>query len=241
MELIVTENYEEMSQQATEIIIKTFQSQPNGLYCFAGGDTPVKTLQLLCKAHEEKLIDLTQAYYIELDEWVGLDQTNSGSCFAYLKKNLFEPAHIPLDHIHAFNSLSKNLVEECQRANQYISAHNGLTLTLLGVGVNGHLGFNEPGVNPNYCAHIINLDEITQSVGKKYFDTNEILSQGITLGIKQLMESQIVIVEANGAKKHEPIQRVINGDIDIMCPVTIINNHPQAYLIVDRAAIKGDD
>lgn len=129
-------------------------------------------------------------------------------------------------------------MEECQRANQYISAHNGLTLTLLGVGVNGHLGFNEPGVNPNYCAHIINLDEITQSVGKKYFDTNEILSQGITLGIKQLMESQIVIVEANGAKKHEPIQRVINGD---MCPVTIINNHPQAYLIVDRAAIKGDD
>ena len=68
MKLIVTENYEEMSQQATEIIIKTFQSQPNGLYCFAGGDTPVKTLQLLCKAHNDKLIDLTQAYYIELDE-----------------------------------------------------------------------------------------------------------------------------------------------------------------------------
>ena len=172
MKLIVTENYEEMSQQATEIIIKTFQSQPNGLYCFAGGDTPVKTLQLLCKAHNDKLIDLTQAYYIELDEWVGLDQTNAGSCLAYLNKNLFEPAHIPLDHIHTFNSLAKNLMEECQRANQYISYHNGLTLTLLGVGVNGHLGFNEPGVNPNNYAHIIDLDEITQSVGKKYFDTN---------------------------------------------------------------------
>ena len=107
--------------------------------------------------------------------------------------------------------------------------------------MNGHLGFNEPGVNPNNYAHIIDLDEITQSVGKKYFDTNEILSQGITLGIKQLMESKIVIVEANGAKKHEPIQKVINGDIDIMCPVTLINNHPQAYLIVDRAVIEGDD
>lgn len=241
MELKVTENYEEMSQKAAELIIEAFQSHPNGLYCFAGGDTPVMTLQLLCAAHKNKVIDLTKAYFIELDEWVGLDQTNSGSCLSYLNKNLFEPAHIPLNHIHTFNSQAKDLKEECEKANQYIASHDGLTLTLLGVGVNGHLGFNEPGVSPDYCAHVINLDKITQSVGKKYFSTDEILTQGITLGLKQLMESKIVIVEANGAKKHQPIQRVINGDIDIMCPVTLINNHPQAYLIVDRTTVEGDE
>ncbi|MEG0366922.1 MAG: glucosamine-6-phosphate deaminase [Coprobacillus sp.] len=239
MKLHVSENYEIMSQNAARFIIKTIQENPQGLYCFAGGDTPVRTLQLLVEAHHNHVIDLTQAYYIELDEWVGLDQDNPGSCLSYLKNNLFIPANIPSDHIHAFNTQAENMNDECLKANQYIEFHNGLTLTLLGVGVNGHLGFNEPGVSIDNNAHIIDLDETTKSVGQKYFSNQEILSQGVTLGIKQLMASKFVVVEANGKKKHHPIERVIRGDIDTMCPVTIINTHPQSHLFIDNEAKEG--
>lgn len=238
MKVQIVENYEEMSQKASQMIIATFQKYPQGLYCFAGGDTPVRTLQLLVEAHQKKIIDLKQAFYIELDEWAGLDQSNSGSCLAYLNKNLFEPASVDYEHIHAFNSLANDLENECQKANNFLIEHGGLTLTLLGVGQNGHLGFNEPGVNFENNAYVIDLDMTTKTVGQKYFQTEEVLSKGITLGLKQLMASKVVIVEANGTKKQPPIKKVLDGQVDEMCPVTIINNHPQVCLIIDKLAME---
>lgn len=241
VKLTITKDYEDMSQTTAQFIIKTMQEYPEGLYCFAGGDTPVRTLKLLCDAHQRGEVDLQKAYYVELDEWVGLDQENPGSCLSYLNQNLFKPAHIPFDHIHAFDSQSEDLDEQCKLANEYIDSHGGLTLTLLGVGQNGHLGFNEPGVSVDNNAHIIELDNTTKTVGQKYFHTDEVLSQGITLGLRQLMASRIVVVEANGRKKQAPIQRVLQGEVDIMCPVTIINTHPQAYLIIDQEAANREE
>lgn len=241
MYINMTKDYEEMSQKTAQFIIKTMQENPTGLYCFAGGDTPVRTLQLLTEAHQCGQIDLRKAYYIELDEWVGINQNNPGSCLSYLNQNLLKPAHIPLDHFHSFDSQAKDLNEQCQLANEYINKNNGLTLVLLGVGENGHLGFNEPGVCIDNQAHVIDLDKTTKVVGEKYFKTQEVLSQGITLGLQQLLSAQIVIIEANGVKKQIPIQKVINGEIDIMCPVTVMNTHSNAYLFVDEAAVKGKD
>lgn len=241
VKLTITKDYEDMSQTTAQFIIKTMQEYPEGLYCFAGGDTPVRTLQLLCDAHQRGEVDLQKAYYVELDEWVGLDQENPGSCLSYLNQNLFKPTHIPFDHIHVFDSQSEDLDEQCKLANEYIDSHGGLTLTLLGVGQNGHLGFNEPGVSVDHNAHIIELDNTTKTVGQKYFHTDEVLSQGITLGLRQLMASRIVVVEANGKKKQAPIQRVLQGEVDVMCPVTIINTHPQAYLIIDQEAANREE
>lgn len=237
MKLKITKDYESMSQVAAQIIVETMKQYPTGLYCFAGGDTPVRTLQLLVEAHQKKEIDLSQAYYIELDEWIGIEQSNTGSCLSYLNRNLFGPANIPLTHIHYFDSQAKDLDKQCQEANAYITLHNGLTLTLLGVGENGHLGFNEPGVSFQNNAHIIDLEETTKTVGKKYFDTQAALTKGITLGIRQLMASKVLIVEANGVKKQRPIEKVLCGKVDKMCPVTVINTHPHAYLIVDQQAV----
>lgn len=189
MEFKVLNDYEEMSQRTADLIVDTMKKYPHGLYCFAGGDTPVRTLQLLVEAHDHSIIDLRDAYYVELDEWVGLDQNNEGSCLSYLKRNLFDHVHVPDNHIHSFDSLSHDLEEECRKANEFIAEHGNLTLVLLGVGVNGHLGFNEPGVDFDQKAHVISLTQTTRDVGKKYFKQEEKLEKGITLGIKQLMES----------------------------------------------------
>lgn len=238
IKLIETSDYENMSQEAVKVIIQTMQLYPEGLYCFAGGDTPVRTLQLLVEAHENKEIDLTKAYYIELDEWVGLDQSDSGSCLSYLQRNIFDLVNIPADHIHCFDSLATNLKLECDAADVYIQKHCGLTLVLLGVGVNGHLGFNEPGVSFENQSHVIDLDEKTKIVGQKYFTSHQVLGQGITLGIKQLLASKVIVLEANGVKKQEAIKHLLSKQIVSNWPVTILNQHPTCYVIVDDLALQ---
>ncbi|KPG71536.1 glucosamine-6-phosphate deaminase [Enterococcus sp. RIT-PI-f] len=239
LQYFMTDDYQNMSQTSAEIIIDTFKRKPDGLYCFAGGDTPVGTLQLLATAAKNKEIDLTQAKFIELDEWVGLNPENPGSCISYLKRNLFDPIGIREDQVHTFNPLAPNLDTECKLANQFVEKHGGLTLSLLGVGVNGHLGFNEPYSSFDANAHVVDLDETTQNVGGKYFSDKEIdRTKGITLGIRQLLSSSTLIVQASGKKKKQAIQQVLSGEVTAEWPVTSIWLHSNPILIVDKEAVK---
>lgn len=234
----VTEDYQDMSRQSAELVIETIKANPTGLYCFAGGDTPVGTLKQLVKAAASGEVNLSQASFIELDEWVGIDPSNAGSCVSYLSTHLWGPAGIKSSQINTFDSQADDLVAECCKANAFIEAHGGLTLSLLGVGVNGHLGFNEPGVSFNNEAHVIELDETTQEVGKKYFSSEAVdRSKGISLGIKQLLASKVLIVQASGPKKKIAVQEVLKGTITNEWPITAIWNHADPVLIVDKAAI----
>lgn len=236
-QLEVCEDYQELSQVAANKIIQVMKEEPRGLYCFAGGDTPVKALNLLVEAHRAGEIDLSKAHYIELDEWVGLDQSNPGSCLAYLQRELFEPAGVSLDQVHYFDALSEELLGECQKADQYIAEAGGITLSLLGVGVNGHLGFNEPGVDFDETAHVVALDESTQTVGQKYFTGEVDRSQGITLGISQLLGSKTVIIEASGSKKQAAISQLLSGEVSNKWPVTSVNHHANCFVVVDQEAM----
>lgn len=233
----VTQNYQELSAYAADLIIDVIKKNPTGLYCFAGGDTPVKTLNLLVEAHQNGEIDLTKLHFIELDEWVGLDQANPGSCIAYLQRELFDPAGISLENVHYFDAKAEDLLAECEKANQVIQAHGNLTLTLLGVGENGHLGFNEPGVNKEELAHVVVLDESTQTVGQKYFSGEVEHSKGITLGLNQLLKSETLIVEASGSKKQGPISALLKGPITDKWPVTFVREHSNCFVVVDQAAL----
>ncbi|MEC6746908.1 glucosamine-6-phosphate deaminase [Marinilactibacillus sp. XAAS-LB27] len=232
-EYIIVPNYKEMSSIASEKIISTMKLYPNALYCFAGGDTPVGTLELLVSAHNEKRIDLKKAYYIGLDEWVGLDESDEGSCIDYMKRNLFEPANIPEDHIHFFNAKDSNLDEECKLADAFIHSHGGITLSLLGVGVNGHLGFNEPGSNLESLVHIVELSDITKEVAVKYFSKEANVSQGLTVGLKQLLNSKYLILEANGKTKKAAIQKLMEDKVTLNWPVTTLRLHKNCTVIVN--------
>lgn len=232
--LIDTESYEELSIVASDKIIEVMKMYPKSLFCFAGGDTPVRTLELLVQAHHKNEINLCEAYYIGLDEWVGLDEFHEGSCLAYMNKNLFIPANISKDHIHFFNAKSEDLERECTLANDYITKHKGITLSLLGVGVNGHLGFNEPGTSFESLAHIVDLNEITKKVGEKYFKHETKINKGITLGIKQLLESNYLILEANGKTKKKAIEKFMKSETTVDWPVTALRYHKNCTVVLNE-------
>lgn len=239
--LTVARDYDELSRITASRIIAHINDDPTGLYCFAGGDTPVATLQLLAKAAAAGIVDLSRAHFVELDEWVGIDERDPGSCISYLRSNFFEPAGIGEEHVHRFNPAAEDLSAECAAADEYVASHGGISLALLGVGVNGHLGFNEPGSALEDRAHVVELTETTRSVGTKYFAESDAgctaATQGITLGLAQLLGARELIVQANGPKKRDAIAHVLKGTYDPTWPVSSIWTHPNACLVVDNGAL----
>lgn len=235
----IEDNYEDLSKKTASLIIEHVSQNPSGLFCFAGGDTPVRTLQLLAQASMNGEVDFSQASFIELDEWVGIDPENHGSCFSYLKRNFWEPTGIREEQIHIFNVLNKDLDGECKKANEWIERHGNISLALLGVGVNGHIGFNEPGTPFSSKAHITMLDEVTQAVGGKYFNdvSNMNREKGITLGLGQLLQADQLLIQASGPKKKEAVLKVLRGEITETWPVTAIWRHTRAHLLVDKEVV----
>ncbi|WP_221638640.1 glucosamine-6-phosphate deaminase [Paenilisteria weihenstephanensis] len=237
LNLKVSADYEAMSDAVAELVIKTIQESPEGLYCFAGGDTPVGTLRRLVSAHKAGEIDLQKAYFVELDEWVGLDGSDDGSCLNYLETELFGPAKIDRSHYHYFDAKSADLQAECDAADKFIEEHGGLELILLGVGVNGHLGFNEPGVSFENYAHVIDLDSTTQNVGQKYFTKEVDRTKGITLGVKHILNAKTAVLVANGEKKREAIAHLLEEKVTNEWPVTVLRNHTNANVFIDKEAL----
>jgi 6-phosphogluconolactonase/glucosamine-6-phosphate isomerase/deaminase len=135
-----------------------------------------------------------------------------------------------------FNALSDDLEDECRKMDAIIHEKGGIDLMVVGIGLNGHIGFNEPGVSNDLYSHVIELDDKTQSVGQKYFKEAVALKQGITLGLNHLMESETVILIANGFKKADIIQMTIQNKISNKIPATIIREHPNSFLMIDREA-----
>lgn len=238
MNVSVLKDYEEMSKAAAEKIAELVNVNPNALVCFAAGSTPIGTFEILADLAADKKADFGSCKFIGLDEWVGMDKNDSGSCQETLWKTLFLPLKIKEENICFFDAKAKDLQQECQRVDQYIMDHGNIDLMLLGIGVNGHLGFNEPGVSFNCLSHVVNLDENTKSVGQKYFETERELSKGITLGTQHIMDSHTVILIANGANKAEAVNRMINGEVTNELPATILQTHRDCYVYLEEGAFR---
>ena len=149
---------------------------------------------------------------------------------------VFGPLHIAEDRIHLFNALSTDPTAECEKMDRFIAAKGGIDLMVVGIGRNGHIGFNEPGVPFEKYSHVVDLDEVTRSVGQKYFSQKTELSQGITLGLQYLLESKKAILIANGEKKAEVIRRALEEEISTAMPASAIRKHNNAFVILDKEA-----
>ncbi|CAN5619070.1 glucosamine-6-phosphate deaminase [soil metagenome] len=236
MQLAIYKNYQELSNHAANEIIDCIKNKPAPVICLASGDTPKLTCSLFVQRVLEEKIDLSQCMFIGLDEWVGIPPENQGSCHHFFHKYIFEPLHLPAAQFSLFDALSDDLNEECRKMDEVIAGKGGIDLMVVGVGINGHIGFNEPGVSINNYAHVIELEETTQSVGQKYFNGPVKIDKGITLGLQYLLETNKVIMLANGTKKAPVIKRAMEDEISTQFPATIMRMHTNSLLMVDEEA-----
>jgi glucosamine-6-phosphate isomerase len=181
-------------------------------------------------------VDFSATHFVGLDEWVGMDKNDEGSCFYTMYQKLFIPLKLTDNQIHCFNAKSNDLENECNKIDKLIERNNGLDFILLGIGTNGHLAMNEPGTPFETGCHISQLAESTIATGQKYFKSATPLSKGITIGLKQIAEAKEIILMANGTKKAEIIKQTVNSNLDILLPSSLLKTLPNTTILVDSEA-----
>lgn len=236
MALRVYRNYDALSHAAAAEIVLQIKQNPISVLCLAAGETPRLTYNLLPEIADKEGVDFSRCRFVGLDEWLGIPDTNEGSCAWFLRENLFAPLNIAPRQINLFDGMTKDPAEECRRMSRRIVDCGGIDLMLVGIGLNGHIGFNEPGVSEDAHVHVTELDETTRSVGQKYFREATVLQRGITLGLRHLLESRKAFMMAAGAKKAGIIRLALEGSITTKVPASILRKHACGDVLLDSEA-----
>lgn len=236
MKLQIFNSYELMSDAAADLIIDIVTNKPDAVLCFATGNTPLLTYQLLVEKAVSQHTDFIKCFCIGLDEWLGVAEDNSGSCHYILQKQIFQPLGITKNQVHLFNGTADDPENECEKMNKIIEVRGGIDCMLVGIGTNGHIGFNEPGVDVSRKAHIAALYETTIVSGQDYFNEPTIIGKGITLGMAQVMQARTLLLLASGKNKAAILQQAIRGAISNEVPASYIQQHENALILVDKEA-----
>jgi galactosamine-6-phosphate isomerase len=236
MNLFVYETYESMSARAAESVIEIIDSKKNAVLCPASGDSPAGLYKKLVAYIQENNVDISFVKFIGLDEWLGMNGNDDGSCRFHLNNQLFHPLNVDEKNIAFFDGRADDPQAECKRIDDNIRKHNGIDLAIVGLGMNGHVGMNEPGTSPNLHSHVAQIDPMTQQVGQKYFKEKKEISGGLTLGIANLMEAKNVMLIVSGNKKAEMVKQVLEGEISEERPASFLRNHPNFNVYLDAQA-----
>jgi glucosamine-6-phosphate isomerase len=228
-------DYETLSRATADLIVSTIQKKPFSYICIASGHTPVGTFQCLRDDINSGRVDVSKVTFISLDEWLNIDPSDPGSCISMLRKDFFDHVQLRKEQIVMFD-VQAEPIAECARINDLIASNGGLDVMLVGIGLNGHIGMNEPGTSFRSYAHVSNLAEATRTSGQKYFQKPTVLTSGITLGLRHFTESRLPIVMANGIKKAGIMNKIINSKPTEEIPGTIVHNIPQALVMIDTDA-----
>lgn len=236
MKIFIAEDYTSLSHKAAEDLIQLTLNKATPVVCTASGDTPAGLYKALVDKVKNKGTDIKGWYFLGLDEWVGLNGNNEGSCRFHLNNQLFGPLQIKNDRIIFFDGNAINLHKECETVEGFIDQHGGMDIAIVGLGMNGHIGMNEPGTSANQRSHVTTLDPITQKVGQKYFKEQQQLSAGITLGLGTLLEAKHILLLVSGSHKAAIVQQVIEGPITGNVPGSLLRNHPGLQIYLDKEA-----
>ena len=237
MQTIICKGFDAMSKWAAEKVAEELRRKPDALISFPGGDTPLGMVHEFARMVNVGEVDISKARFVMLDEWVGLNENDEGSCARFMKDNLFDLLEKPFAEVCLFNGRADDIEAERAKHEAFIREHGPITVSVLGIGMNGHLGFNESGVDFSLSSHIIPLHPVTRQVMSKYFGGRELLlTHGITQGIAQIMAADTILVIANGAKKADIVRRAIEEPVTNEVPASVIQNHPNGYFVLDEAA-----
>ena len=237
IELIISNDYDEMSKKAADIITELLKNNPNAILGLATGSTPIGTYNELINRYNKKEISFENVTTFNLDEYIGLEQLHPQSYYKYMYEHLFKHININLDNTHI--PKGEGNPEENVKEYESLLKNNKINLQILGVGRNGHIGFNEPGTNFDIGVHDVILHNKTVKDNARFFenDINKVPKKAITMGIRNILSAETIILVANGVNKSDAIKKVMSGVVDKAVPASALNIHKgKVYVIVDKDA-----
>lgn len=238
MEIKKFKNYDEMSQKAGELVVKTIKELEQPVLGLATGSTPEGLYQYLINAYNNNAVSFESVTTFNLDEYVGLHGDDPNSYRFYMNEKLFEAVDIPLDQTHVPKGDTKDPKQECERYEKQFHDASYADLQVLGIGLNGHIGFNEPGTSFDSMTHTIELDESTRQANARFFDSfEEVPSQAITMGIDTIMKSKKILLLVSGANKADAVRKLVQGEVTEDVPASILQQHGNVLIIGDEAAL----
>ncbi|GAA4302641.1 glucosamine-6-phosphate deaminase [Compostibacter hankyongensis] len=236
MEIQVFDSYASLSEKAADEVIQALQLRERPLFCVASGDTPKGLYRILAERCRRGQADISGWYFLGLDEWLGLGGDDPGSCRYMLEEDLIRPLGVQPGQCCFFDGRTKDPEAECSRVEAFIRQHGPIDLAVLGLGMNGHIGLNEPGTPASLRSHVSVIDPVTAQVGQKYFVRPQSLTQGITLGMATLMEAARLLLLINGEKKSAVLQQALEGEITPALPASLLRRHPHYTVYTDAGA-----
>jgi glucosamine-6-phosphate isomerase len=238
MEITIYHDYTELSANTAEQIASVIKEKPDALLCFPAGETSVGTFKQLVELYKTGKLSFRHCRIVGLDEWAHIGDMKSENCLSFMRKHLFDHIDYSKENFCFFDGESPDLQNECIKTDKFIRDNGPVDMLLLGVGMNGHLGLNEPGTPWDKYSHIVELEATTKTVAGKYFSGKVTFKQGITLGMKFIMEAKTVILQMNGIKKAPVVRQLIDSEVTPAFPASAAKSHSNSFLLLDKEAAK---
>ena len=236
MKVIITENYEEMSRVAADIIINKVKADPAAVLGLATGSSPIGTYDNMVKDHLENGTSYKNVKTVNLDEYVTLAPEHDQSYAYFMRKNLFDRVDIDLANTNLPSGIAECAQAECDRYNALLDTMKQ-DIQLLGLGSNGHIGFNEPGTPFGSVTHLVDLTENTIKDNSRLFDNiDDVPRQALSMGIKNIMQAKSILMVVSGANKADAVYGMVKGEVTPDLPASVLQLHPDVTIVCDKAA-----
>lgn len=237
MEVILTEDYNEMSKISAGEIARQVRKKPNSVIGLATGSTPLGTYKELIRLHKEEGLDFSKVITFNLDEYLGLPPAHKESYNFFMWENLFKHININPGNVHVPQGMVEDAEEFCEWYEKEIEKAGGIDLQLLGIGSDGHIAFNEPGSSFGSRTRVKTLEEQTIEDNSRFFNSiDEVPHFAITMGVGTILEARKIVLAANGKNKAQVCARFIEGPIDSQITASALQLHPHAVIVLDEAA-----
>lgn len=238
MKIYSATDYEGMSRKAADIVAARVILKSDCILGLATGSTPIGMYKHLVKRYQNGELDFSRVKTVNLDEYVGLAPTHEQSYRYFMQKNFFDHVNIDPKNTHVPNGIAKDSDEECCRYERIIDGLGGIDVQVLGLGHNGHIGFNEPNDVFEKDTHVVELQQSTIDANSRFFASREdIPRRAITMGIRSIMLSRLILMLVSGEGKAEIVKEAFSGPVTPRVPASILQIHPNVILVGDEAAL----
>lgn len=236
--VVIKEDYEEMSREAAGLIRSVIEQNPCAVIVLATGHSPRQAYRFLVEDLKRNKVDYSRVTFVKLDEWLGLSGRDEATCEYFIRKEILEPLDVKEEQYLHFCAEAEDAEKECQRVQKEFEGLPKVDLVILGIGMNGHLGLNEPGEQLMGPAHIVNLDAKTKT-HEMLSHTSKAVGKGVTLGMENLFRGEQILLLADGKEKEKGLEGYLNDSITTQLPVSLLKLHPHCTCIVNRESFPG--